>query len=73
MGSWRKQTRPADFIIDPDGSWRGCNTQFPKLPEDVDYWTGWICVKISFDGKTIESDTNQIGIQNDFYEVITPH
>ena len=72
-GVMEEETRPADFIIDPDGSGEDATIQFPELPEDVDYWTGWICVKISFDGKTIESDTNQIGIQNDFYEVITPY
>jgi len=72
-GVMEAETRPADFTIVAEGNGERAAIHFPELPEDVDYWTGWICVKISVDGKTIESNTNQIGIQNDFYEVITPY
>ncbi len=72
-GVMEAETRPADFTIVAEGNGEHATIHFPALPEDVDYWTGWLCVKISVDGKTIESNTNQIGIQNDFYEVITPY
>lgn len=65
------ETIPADFTVEPADS-ADPTVHFPALPEGEKEWVGWMKVEITIDGNTIESDTNQIGIFPDFYEIVMP-
>lgn len=66
------ETKPEDFTVTPNDG-ENAEIHFPNLPEGTTDMVAWMRVIITIDGQPIESDTNQIGVMNDFYEIVMPN
>lgn len=62
---------PDDFIIEPNG--QSATVTFPQVPEGLTEAVAYVDVKVKIGEKEIVARTGQIGLMNEFYEIVMPN